>query len=113
LFEGNKLLMTRQDASIPISFRVFLWLVAAVFAAAAIILIISVTSAATATGSAPSLAVSLVAGPNTGVIAPGGQRWFRLQPGQPGQAVNLEQSLTLIFTPDNGQHVKRVSLQIF
>jgi hypothetical protein len=113
LFEGNKLLMTRQDASIPISFRVFLWLVAVVFAAAAIILIISVTSAATATGSAPSLAVSLVAGPNTGVIAPGGQRWFRLQPGQPGQAINLEQSLTLIFTPDNGQHVKRVSLQIF
>ena len=112
LFEGNKLLM-RQDTFIPISFKVFLLLVAAAFAAAAVVLIISATSAATATGSAPNLAVSLVDGPNTGIMASGGQRWFRLTPGQLGQAANLEQSLTLIFTPDDGQRIRRVSLQIF
>lgn len=105
--------MMHPDTFIPISFKVFLLLVAAAFAAAAVVLIISATSAATATGSAPDLAVSLVDGPNTGVMAPGGQRWFRLTPGQPGQAANLEQSLTLIFTPDDGQRIRRVSLQIF
>lgn len=105
--------MMRQDTFIPISFKVFLFLMAVAFAAAAVILIISATSAATATGSAPNLAVSLVAGPNTGVMAPGGQRWFRLMPGQPGQAANLEQSLTLIFTPDDSQRIRHISLQIF
>jgi hypothetical protein len=90
-----------------------LWLIAAVFAVAAVVLIISATSAATATGSAPALAVALVSGPNTGVLASGEQRWFRLTPPNPQQATTLEQSLTLIFTPDDGQRVKRVAVQLF
>jgi hypothetical protein len=106
-------LMKPQVTTLPISIKVFLYLIAVVCASATAILIISATSAATATGSAPALAVALVAGPNTGVMAPGEQRWFQLLPGQPGQTAILEQSLTLIFTPDDGQRVRRVSLQIF
>lgn len=90
-----------------------MWLIAAVFATAAVVLIISATSAATATGSAPALAVALVNGPNTGILAAGEQRWFRLTPQNSQQATTLEQSLTLIFTPDDGQRVRRVAMQLF
>lgn len=90
-----------------------MFLIAAVFAGAAIILIISATSAATATGSAPAVAVALVEGPNTGVIAPGEERWFHLSARNLAQAADQEQALTLIFTPDDGQRHNQVNLQIF
>jgi hypothetical protein len=85
------------------------------FAAAAAVLIFSGTTAATLTGSAPAMAISLVDGPNTGLIAPGGQRWFRLTPraGQEVVAGNVENSLTLFFTPGDSQRIQRVQLQIF
>lgn len=105
--------MRSEDTTLSGSLKVFLWLIAAVFATAAAVLIISATSAATATGSAPALAVSLVNGPNTGVLAAGEQRWFWLTPPNPQQASTLEQSLTLIFTPDDGQRVRRVAVQLF
>lgn len=105
--------MRSEITTLPGSLKVFLGLVAAVFATAAISLIISATSAATATGSVPALAITLVDGPNTGVIASGEQRWFRLTPRNPQQAATLEQSLTLIFTPDNGQRVRQVMMQLF
>ncbi|NJN98326.1 MAG: hypothetical protein HC875_31675 [Anaerolineales bacterium] len=100
--------MNTPETTLPFSLKVFLFFAAAGFALAAAILIISVTSAATSTGSAPALAVSMVAGPNTGVVGPGGQRWFRLKLDQ-----QAEQSLTLIFTPDDGQRVRQVNMQIF
>ncbi len=100
--------MNTPETTLPFSLKVFLFFAAAGFAIAAVILIISVTSAATSTGSAPALAVSMVAGPNTGVMGPGGQRWFRLKPDQ-----QAEQSLTLIFTPDDGRRVRQVHMQIF
>ncbi|MCL4295275.1 MAG: hypothetical protein KJ077_06090 [Anaerolineae bacterium] len=105
--------MRSENTTLSGSLKVFLWLIGAVFAIAAVVLIISATSAATATGSAPALAVTLVNGPNTGVLAAGEQRWFRLTPPNPQQAATLEQSLTLIFTPDDGQRVRRVAVQLF
>jgi hypothetical protein len=105
--------MRSENTTLSGSLKVFLWLIAAGFAAAAVVLIISATSAATATGSAPALAVALVNGPNTGVLAAGEQRWFRLTLPNPQQAATLEQSLTLIFTPDDGQRVRRVAVQLF
>ncbi len=105
--------MKSQDTTLPGSHKVFLWFIAIVFALAAVILIISATSAATTTGSAPALAVTLVEGPNTGVIGPGGQRWFRLTLADQAQTANLEQSFSLIFTPDDGQRIRQVNMQIF
>jgi hypothetical protein len=109
----GKASMSHQNSNPSFSLKAFLFLVAAVFAAAATILIISASSAATVTGSAPALAVSLVEGANTGLIAPGGQRWFRFVPDRHGQVSNLEKSLTLFFTPSDDQHIRRVQIQIF
>jgi hypothetical protein len=105
--------MKSQATTLPFSFRVFLFLLAALFAVVTIILIITATSAATATGSTPDLAVTLVDGPNTGVMAPGEQRWFRLTSRYPEQASDREQYLTLIFTPDDNQRHEHISMQIF
>lgn len=107
--------MTQPNNNLSFSLKVFLFLAAAGFAIAAVILIFSATSAATITGSVPAMAISLVDGPNTGLIAPGGQRWFKFTPvaGQEGQPVNLEKSLTLFFTPGDGPRIQRVQLQIF
>ncbi|MBI1878142.1 MAG: hypothetical protein HYR94_07935 [Chloroflexi bacterium] len=105
--------MNSPDTNLPASFKVFLFFIAAVFAGVAIILIISATSAATATGSAPAMAVALIDGPNTGVIASGEERWFRLSLNNPEQAADREQSLTLIFTPDNGQRREHINIQVF
>jgi hypothetical protein len=105
--------MAHSNTTCSFSLKLFLMFIAGLFAVAAIILIISASSAATATGSAPALAVTLVQGANTGLMTPGEQRWFRYSTGQPGQNGNLEGALTLIFTPDNGQRANNVHLQIF
>lgn len=86
---------------------------AAIFAVAVIILIISATSAATVTGSAPSLAISLANEINTGILGPGEQRWFKLTPSSPGPGAQVEQSLTLFFVPAVGHHAEHVALQLF
>jgi hypothetical protein len=83
---------------------------ALIFAAAAVVLIIFATSAATTTGSAPALAVSLVAGANTGLMTPGEQRWFRFTPDGGG---HLEKSLTLMFTPGYNPSAAQVQFQLF
>lgn len=109
---GKNCSMTQPEITpaISSSFKIFLFLMAVVFAIAAVILVFFTTSAATAAGSAPAMAVSLVSGPNTGLLGPGEQRWFRLTT---GQDAFLPQSLSLIFTPDNGQRASRINLQIF
>ena len=109
------MIMIRQNnvTSSSSSFKVFLMLIAAVFAAAAVILIISLTSASTVTGRSPFLAISLADGVNTGVLGPGNQRWFKLTSPNPEQAGELEQALTVIFTPDDGNRARLVNLQIF
>ncbi len=102
--------MTHPPTTPTLSLKLTLSAAALTFAAAAVMLIIFASSAATATGSAPALAVSLVAGPNTGLMTPGEQRWFRFTPEGGG---HLEKSLTLMFTPDNGRRAAQVQLQLF
>lgn len=103
-------LMTHPDTTPTLSLKFTLLAAALIFAAAAAILIIFATSAATGTGSAPALAVSLVAGPNTGLMTPGEQRWFRFTPDDSG---HLEKSLTLMFTPGYEQSAAQVQFQLF
>ena len=104
--------MTHQDKA-SISLKSFLFLVAGVFAVAATLLVILFTSAATVTGGTPFSAVTLAEGANTGVLAPGEQRWFKYNPDPNGRNINLEKSLTLMFTPDDGNRRYHVSLELF
>lgn len=105
--------MTRQNKVSLISFKGFLFLLAGVFAIAAAILVILSISAATETGSTPDSAISLAEGVNTGLLGPGQQRWFKFQPDKEGRDIRMEKSLTLIFTPDDGNRIRKVSLQLF
>jgi hypothetical protein len=105
--------MTQQDRFMFLSLKSFLFLVAGVFAVAAVLLVILFTSAATVTGGTPFSAVTLAEGVNTGVLAPGEQRWFKYNPDPYGRALDLEKSLTLIFTPDDGNRIRHVTLKLF
>jgi hypothetical protein len=104
--------MTHPDRVSSVSFKSFLFLVAGFFSVAAVWLIILSASASTEIGETPASAVSLVAGANQGVLGPGEQRWFEFTPA-PGQASQVEQFVTLIFTPDDGNRARNVSLQLF
>lgn len=104
---------TREDKVAFIAFKSFLFLVGALFALAALLLIILFASAATVTGSSPFLAISMTNGVNTGLLGPGEQRWFKFIPDKPQQAVQVEKALTLVFTPADAQRISQVSFQLF
>jgi hypothetical protein len=105
--------MTQQDRVRIISLKSFLFLIAGVFAVSAALLVILFSLAATVTGGTPFSAVTLAEGVNTGVLAPGEQRWFKYNPDPFGRALDLEKSLTLIFTPDDGNRIRHVTLLLF
>jgi hypothetical protein len=90
-----------------------LFLVAILFAVLATLLVIFFTSAATATGSSPDTAISLADGVNTGILGAGQQRWFRIVPDRHSPTTSLEKSLTLIFSPVDGNLIQYISLQLF
>lgn len=104
--------MTQSKATL-ISFKSFLFLMAGIFAIAVTLLIFFLGSAATVTGGTPFSAVTLAEGVNTGVLAPGEQRWFKYNPDPDGNPVEIEKSLTLIFTPDDGNRRYNVSLKLY
>jgi hypothetical protein len=106
-------LMIDQRKIISIPLKCFLGLAAVTFAVAATLLLIFFTTAATDTGSSPAAAISLVEGMNTGILGPDQHRWFRLALDQRPAIVELEQSLTLIFTPAHDNLTQYISLQIF
>lgn len=85
------------------------WLIGCIFAIAAVGLIIFSGSATTVVGKTPSTSIALVERPNTGLLAPGEQRWFKFKPNSVDPAAT-EKSLTLIFTPDE---TARMSFQLF
>ncbi len=91
--------------------KFFLIAIAIVYTVAMIILIISYSSAATATGRVPALAISLVEESNTGILGPGEQLWFKFTAA--GDANQVEQALTLFFTPGDEQQIRQVSLRLF
>ena len=106
----------RQKLSLPA--KLLLALIGSTFAIAIVILIITASSAATVTGRAPALAISLSGELNTGILGPGEQRWFKFTPAQIERSVKIEQSsqveqaFTLFFTP-GADNLDRVALQLF
>ena len=105
--------MPRHYVVGSLTLKQFLWLVAAVFAGAATLLTLWFTSAATATGSQPSLAISLVEGDNTGVLGAQQERWFRLMPASQSDVVSLEQTLALNFSLPVAGLEPALTLQLF
>lgn len=102
-----------QEAHSPTPVRNFLLIVAGIFAIAATFLIVLSTTAATVTGQTPFASISLVDGVNTGILGPGEQRWFKFKPDQQIQMSQKEQSLTVMFTPGDGNRIRDVNMQIF
>ncbi|NEP83173.1 MAG: hypothetical protein F6K39_36550 [Okeania sp. SIO3B3] len=90
--------MMKQHSSLFL--RVTAVITALMFAAAATILIGWVSLAAP--GASPTQAVTIVSGANTGVLAPGEERWFRLFP---NRFDRFEQSVVVVFTPVQQRHV--------
>ncbi len=101
--------MAHQNKVTSISLKGFLFLVAIMFAAAGFVLVISLSSAQTGTNVTPASAVALVEESNTGTLNPGEQHWFTFT----STAAEAEKFLTLIFTPDDGNTVKFIKLNIF
>jgi hypothetical protein len=94
-------------------FKGFLVLVAIIFAVVATLLLIFFTTAATDTGRNPALAITLVPGENSGILGPNQPRWYRFIPQIQNPTLNLEQSLTLIFSPIHPHITPHIALQIF
>lgn len=64
-------------------------------------------------GSTPGQAAPLAKEVNQGALKPGEQDWYVFTPQDTGQLVEIEKSLVLVLTPDNGATVDFVSLKIF
>lgn len=99
--------MVHQHNISFISLKGFLVLIALIFAAAASTLIITLTSAQGGTN--PNAAIPLAAEVNQGTLTPGEQHWFKFTP----QGANVQQFITLIFTPNQGNTANFVSVKLF
>ncbi|MCB0163462.1 MAG: hypothetical protein KDI79_04495 [Anaerolineae bacterium] len=91
--------------------KYILVLVAFTFAGSLSLVVLLTSSAATDTGSNPSLAISLINYVNTGTLGPKQIRWFRISPTNPSFQGYSTQSLVLISTVDN--LAQNISLRVF
>lgn len=64
-------------------------------------------------GDVPSEAVTLDVEVNTANLPPLEQHWFKFTPGDPNVPADIEKSLTLIFTPNEGNIMNFIALRIF
>jgi len=105
--------MQPHPISLSLQAKACLVAVASIAALAVVVLIFSASTAATATGAAPDLAITLASEMSTGILAPGEQRWYKFDLADTAQGEHVEQSLTLFFTPGDGNQVRQMSLQLF
>ena len=101
--------MKHQDRKILTSIK---W-ISSLFVIAAILLVVSLSLAAGGGGTAPATAVTLDAKLNQGHLEPLEQHWFKFVGDSDGRSVDLEKTLTLIFTPKQQYTVEYVKLNIF
>ena len=105
--------MYRSKAT-SISNKTFLLLMVSILIATTGLLATSSVSMAAGGGETPTLAVTLADDVNTGSLQPGEQHWYTFIPlEENGQPVEVTKSLTLIFTPDDGNTINFVTLEIF
>ncbi len=106
--------MKNQNKLFPLFSKPLLVLVA-VIAAVAVTLMASssILAAGGAGGEVPSEAVQLDVEVNTGKLGPLEQHWFQFSPGDANTPADIEKSLTLIFTPNEGNIMNFIALRIF
>ncbi|MBN1217409.1 MAG: hypothetical protein JXM69_00655 [Anaerolineae bacterium] len=83
------------------------------FVVAAVALTASLSMAAGGGGDTPQAAVALDKEVNRGHLDPLEQHWFKFVADEAGQAIDIEKSLTLIFTPKQPYTIDYVNLNIF
>jgi hypothetical protein len=97
--------MIKKDNNFSFSFRGLL-----VLAAVAILMVmLPTTVAAQGGGNTPTLAVTLADDVNEGSLNPLEQHWYKFTPA----GANVEQTLYLIISPDDGSKVRFVTLKVF
>jgi hypothetical protein len=88
--------------------------VALVMALAAILLVVSMSMAAGgAGGETPVEAVVLDADVNSGHLEPLEQHWFKFVPDPEGREIDVEKTITLVFTPNEAFTANFIDLNIF
>ncbi len=95
-----------------ISLRVFLVLIALVFSTAATFLTFFFSSAATTTGSTPGLAISLATGTNTGILAAGERRWYRIMPNGQGERYQ-DLRFSMVYSSEGGAPQHSVNFELY
>ncbi len=104
--------MTGYNKESLTGLKYFLLLVAFIFGIAIALLVIVQSSAATATGSSPDMAISLTSGVNTGILGPGQRRWFRVTPNQHSEQYQ-NMHLSMFFTTDVNNPRHQVNFELF
>ncbi len=95
------------------SIQHMLFLLAGIFAVAAGLLVFLTTNAAAPEGVSPTSATELTGDVTKGHLDPGEQHWYKFTPTPGGEVVEIEKSLTMVFTPDNGFSTKYIGFTIF
>ena len=104
--------MTSQNEDSLMGLKYFLILVAFLFGGTVAFLAIVQSSASTATGSSPDMAISLTSGVNTGILGPGQRRWFRVTPDQYSELYQ-NMHLSMFFTTDTNNPRHQVNFELF
>jgi hypothetical protein len=76
--------------------------------------VIQVAQVQAAPGEAPATALDLAVGVNEGSLEPGQERWYAFSRGDVDQLHNsVNTAFTLVFTPDDGNRVRDVNIEMF
>ncbi len=66
-----------------------------------------------ASGTAPSVPEPLAVGVNDGSLQPGEEQWYVFSRGDVDQIGRVEAIFTMVFTPDDGNRVRKVNFELF
>jgi hypothetical protein len=72
-----------------------------------------IQQAQAAPGTAPSAPLPLQVGVNTGQLGPKQERWYLFTRGDVNQTGAVDTALTLVFTPDDGNRIRDIHLDLF
>lgn len=72
-----------------------------------------IQQAQAAPGTAPSAPLPLQVGVNTGQLGPKQERWYLFTRGDVNQTGSVDTALTLVFTPDDGNRIRDIHLDLF
>ena len=74
---------------------------------------VPVARATAALGTAPTNPVELSVGINKGRLQPGAEQWYTFSRGDVDNSGAVDTTFTMIFTPDDGNRIRKVNLELF